>query len=262
MVKQQALGSTMWAPLTPLLGRPWAGSCWYTNRSWPSSCPQEVWWLHGHHLICNTLRSLRSPGKTHTANCCFVSGSYWKIHVSSPVTMSQTRLDRPSNLFSICAHHSTLPLFCSSVKLSETQRAQRFETQRCSWRILMKSPVHLVSLCYLESSLISDFTLTTFSTITAVTGQPQQLSSSNVCRLTEILCTIWSQLICSCPQNIWSNLKRIPDETCHQESCIKSLHKNHNWKDPWWTHESSHPSQTYCLLEQNWTAGFGWELAS
>ena len=42
-----------------------------------------------------------SSGKTHTADCCFVSGSYWYTQVSSPATMSQTRGDLPPSKFSL-----------------------------------------------------------------------------------------------------------------------------------------------------------------
>ena len=42
-----------------------------------------------------------SSGKTHTADCCFVSGSYWYTQVSSPATMSQTRGDLPPSKLSL-----------------------------------------------------------------------------------------------------------------------------------------------------------------
>ena len=71
--------------------------------------------------------------EAHTANCCFVSGSYWYIQVLSPVTISQTRGDLPpSNFYSMWVHLSTLSRFCSSLKLWGTQRAQRFLTSRQS----------------------------------------------------------------------------------------------------------------------------------
>ena len=64
-----------------------------------------------------------SSGKTHTADCCFVSGSYWYTQVSSPVTMFQTRGDLPlSNFLSMWVHQSTLP-YCSSLGLWGTQQA-------------------------------------------------------------------------------------------------------------------------------------------
>ena len=74
-----------------------------------------------------------SSGKTHTADCCFVSGSYCYTRVSSLVTMSQTRGDLPpSSFLSMRLHQSTLPRSCSSLSLWGTQRAQRFCTPRQS----------------------------------------------------------------------------------------------------------------------------------
>ena len=70
-------------------------------------------------------------GKTHTADCCFVSGSYWYTQVLSPVMMSQTLGDLPpSNFHSMWVHQSTLPRICSSLRLWGTQRDQRFLTPR------------------------------------------------------------------------------------------------------------------------------------
>ena len=72
-----------------------------------------------------------SSGKTRTTDCCLVSGSYWYTQVSSLVTMSQTRGDLPpSNFLSVWLHQSTLPRFCSSLRLWGTQRVQRFLTLR------------------------------------------------------------------------------------------------------------------------------------
>ena len=82
-----------------------------------------------------------SSGKTHTADCCFVLGSYWYTQVASPVTMSQTRGDLPpSNFLSMWVHQSTLPSFCSSLRLWGTQRAQRFLTPGQSWRMRKTLP--------------------------------------------------------------------------------------------------------------------------
>ena len=64
-------------------------------------------------------------------NCCFALESYWKVHISSPVSISWTRLDLlPSNLFIIPERHSSLPLLCTSVRLWRNQRAKRFHTAK------------------------------------------------------------------------------------------------------------------------------------
>ena len=72
-----------------------------------------------------------SSGKTHTSDYCFVSGPYWYTQVLSPVAISQTRGDHPpSNFLSMWVRRSTLPRFCSSLRLWGTQRIQRFLTPR------------------------------------------------------------------------------------------------------------------------------------
>ena len=90
-----------------------------------------------YHLFGSTSVSLNftggfSSGKTHTSDCCFVSGSYWYTQVSSPVTMSQTRGDLPSNFLTMWVHQSILSRFCSSLRLWGTQLVQRFLTPRQS----------------------------------------------------------------------------------------------------------------------------------
>ena len=94
-------------------------------------------WKH----FCSCWVSWFSSGKTHTADCCFISGSYWYTQVASPVTVSQTLGDLPlSNFLSMWVHHSTLPRFWSSLRLWGTQRAQRFLTPRQSWRMRVRLP--------------------------------------------------------------------------------------------------------------------------
>ena len=76
----------------------------------PSSCMVATWpnFAKKQAIIC--LEALLfllnftggfSSGKTHTADCCFVSGSYWYTQVSSTFTMSQMCGDlHPSNFLS------------------------------------------------------------------------------------------------------------------------------------------------------------------
>ena len=103
------------------------------NRLSVLKCMVATWpnFAKKHAIIC--LEALLFPlnftgrfssAKTHTADCCFVSGSYWYNHVSSPFTMSQTRGGLPlSNFLSMWVRQSTLQCFCSSHRLWGTQRA-------------------------------------------------------------------------------------------------------------------------------------------
>ena len=148
-----ALALSWWSsrPRTPVWGRrlhhAWKilGKQWLTYQSavivFLSSSGMVATWPNfakKHAIIC--LEALLfllnftggfSSGKTHTSDCCFVSGSYWYTQVSSPVTMTQTWGDfPPSNFLSMWVHQSTLPRFCSSLRLWGTLRAQRFLTPR------------------------------------------------------------------------------------------------------------------------------------
>ena len=84
----------------------------------------------------------------------------------------------PSNFISIMCAPTTQHFFCCSVKLWGTQRAQRFKTRHWSCRTLFTLPNEMPSAScssscvIMGSSLISNFTLTTFSTVMAVTLQP------------------------------------------------------------------------------------------
>ena len=72
-----------------------------------------------------------SSGKTHTAKSCFISRSYCYSQALSPVAMSQMQGDLPlSNFLRMWVQQSTLPRFCSSLRLWATQQAQRFLTPR------------------------------------------------------------------------------------------------------------------------------------
>ena len=109
-----------------------AGSGWYTNRSWPfflSPRGMVATWPDlekKHATICFatlfdhlSFTGGASPGKTYRADCCFVSGSYWKIHISLPaVTMPHTRLDLWSKCQ--CADFIKRPL----VKVSVTKHCE------------------------------------------------------------------------------------------------------------------------------------------
>ena len=73
----------------------------------PASTSQHSW------LLNFTRES--SHWKTHTVDCCFVSGSYWYIHVSSPVRRSHSFLDCASlNFLFINWHQRTQASFDSS----------------------------------------------------------------------------------------------------------------------------------------------------
>ena len=87
-----------------------------------------------YHLLGSTSVSFEFPiWEAHTADCCFVSGSYWYTQVLSSITISQTRGDLPpTNFLSTWVCPFTLPRFCSPLRLWGTQRAQRFFTPRQS----------------------------------------------------------------------------------------------------------------------------------
>ena len=119
-----ALALSWWSsrPWTPVRWRrlhyAWKtlGKQWLTYQSvvtvFLSSSGMVPTWLNfgkKHAIVC--LEALLfllnftggfSSGKTHAADCCFVSGSYWYTHVLSPVTMSQTRGDRLRQIFLAC----------------------------------------------------------------------------------------------------------------------------------------------------------------
>ena len=163
----------------------------------PSFCPHAVWWQHGfakHAIICLEAFLLNftggsSSGKTHTADCCFVSGSYWYTQVASPVTMSRTRGDLPpSNFLSMWVHQSTLSRFRSSLRLWGTQRA-RFLTPRQSRKMRVRLPDEIFMISCISvytifgSFLIRDSTLKTFSRVMVIAIRPQRSSFSNVLTL-------------------------------------------------------------------------------
>lgn len=111
-VEQHVLGSTVWAALASLvedLGQavvdiPIAGDCLSVFGGMVDTLPDLG---KKHATICFTMLFDHlnfpdgiSPRKTHTADCCFLSESYRRIHISPLVAKSQTRLDRPpSNFF-------------------------------------------------------------------------------------------------------------------------------------------------------------------
>ena len=115
--------------------------------------------------------------KTHISNCCFLSESYWKLYILSPVTMSQTRPHGPlTSFFSIHMHPVTLPLFLLFSKARDPKGAMLQDAE-----VIMEKGVHtswwmpsapFISSCViLGSFLISNFTLNTFSTVMVITGR-------------------------------------------------------------------------------------------
>ena len=129
-----------------------------------------------------------SPGMAETADCCFVSGSCRKIHVSSPITMFLTRLDHVRRI-STAYVYIILPHLSSALQSScEGPNGRNVSRRRddhgefgSHFPTKMPSSSCNSSCVILGSSLISDFALTTFSAVTAVTGRPQRWSSSSVC---------------------------------------------------------------------------------
>ena len=151
------------------------------------ACKETRYHLFGSTLFLLNFTGGFSSGKTHTADCCFVSGSYWYTQVASPVTMSQTLEDLPlPNFLSMWLHQSTLPRFCSSLRLWGTNRPRRFFTPRQLRKMRVRLPDEIFMIyCFsayaiLGSFLIRDYTLETFSTVTVVATRPQRSSSSNV----------------------------------------------------------------------------------
>ena len=100
--------------------------------------------------------------------------------------MSQTRGELPpSNFLRMWVCRSTLPRFCSSLRLLGNQSA-RFLTTRQSWRMQMRLPNKILMISCISayvifgSFLIRDSTLETFSEVTVVAIRLQRSSPSNV----------------------------------------------------------------------------------
>ena len=101
--------------------------------TWPNFAKKHAIICLEAHLFLSDFTCGFSSGKPHTADCCFISRSYWYTQVLSHATMTQTRGDLPpSNFLSMWVYQSTLPRFCSSLRLWGTQRAQRFLATRQS----------------------------------------------------------------------------------------------------------------------------------
>ena len=77
----------------------------------------------GDHLwsASYTLFGFGSSSKTHTVNCCFVSGSYAQIHNSSPVTILQTLFVAPHRIFPtfLCTNRQEPFLSVSGIQQEE-----------------------------------------------------------------------------------------------------------------------------------------------
>ena len=126
-----------------------------------------------------------SPGKTRTVGCPFVKRSYWCTHLWSPVTIPKTGDLPSSNFLSVLVHQSTLPHFCSSLRLSGPQRTRRFLPPRQSRRMRVRLPdeifvISCVSAYGTYGSLSRDSTRGTFSRAMVVDKRPQLSSSPNV----------------------------------------------------------------------------------
>ena len=150
-------------PQTPIWGRhlhhAWKilGKQWLTYQSavtvFLSSSGMVATWPNfakKHAIIClETLLFLLnftggfSSGKSHTADCCFVSGLYWYTQVSSPVAMPQTQGDLPpSNFLGMWVHQSPLPHFCSIQVITSNGYSISFHQgcrEECEWDFPMKS---------------------------------------------------------------------------------------------------------------------------
>ena len=69
-------------------------------------CKETRYYLFGSTSVSFEFRMWVLIWEDHTADCCFVSGSYWYTQVASPVTMSQTRGGLPLSTFlSMWVHH-------------------------------------------------------------------------------------------------------------------------------------------------------------
>ena len=75
-------------------------------------CKETRFHLFGSTSVSFEFQDGFSPRKTHTADCCFISGPYWYTQVSSPVMMSKTRGDLPPSNFLACG--CTSPPFPAS----------------------------------------------------------------------------------------------------------------------------------------------------
>jgi len=124
----------------------------------------------------------------HSEICCLVSGSYSKIHISSPV---MTCL---KNLLSFLMHsrrsrHTFLRFsFCSLVRIYGTSLAQIFcmpsSKVKISWMVWrFKFNTLLIILTVKRRSYLTRaLTLVTFSSVFDVQGLPERRSSSTLPR--------------------------------------------------------------------------------
>ena len=183
---------------------PWAGCSWYISQGWSFPCSQQVWWLHSQinkrsmppplfffffwggcffatffdHLNFTDGASL---GKTHSVDCCFLSGSHWRIstvrHQLQCPRCDYTVLHWISSAF-VCTIFNPTSLLLLSKVVRNRLSAMFQDTDIISWRKLFKFPDKMPSASCISPHvklgcfLISDFTLTTCSTIMAVTRQP------------------------------------------------------------------------------------------
>jgi hypothetical protein len=73
--------------------------------------------------------------EVHCVFCRFVSGSYWNIHDSYPVTMLSRKLVLSWQAWTKPWRDASLRCFCSSASLCGTDFAQIFPLRKSSWRI-------------------------------------------------------------------------------------------------------------------------------
>lgn len=156
-------------------------------------------------------------------------GSHWYPHFIESYSVTDATRSPSIEIFSICLHYSTLPFFCSSVKLWGTQRAQRFKTPRWLQRILLRiSKANALCILHLFMCYSGVFLTTELYFL-----QKELPLSNSICHSSWnfLYHLVTLEFAGDRPQNIWSNSESIHN-TCIQESDIKSLHKNQNWKDP------------------------------
>ena len=148
-----------------------------------------------HHLLCNAFRSpeFHRWGLTWERPTQPIAALFRDFVVKDPRFFASYNVSDATRSSSVdvvqhmCAafHPTSLP-HVSQVARDPT--GSSFPDAAWSWRIWftlqdeMPSAPCTSSCVVLGSSLISDFALTTDWTVTAVTGRPQRLSSSSVCR--------------------------------------------------------------------------------
>ena len=163
-------------------------------------CSQAVWWQHDQIFQRNMLSFVwkhfyffwiswvdfhqgRSTPPTVTSS----QGFYWYTLVSSPVTMSQRwGYLQQSNFLRVWVLLSTLPRFCSSLRLWGIHGAQCVHMPWQPWKLQRRLPKEIIMISCISASVcfgsfpVRDSAVERFPRITVIATGPQQSLSSNM----------------------------------------------------------------------------------